>query len=762
MGDEMVWVRRVVLWGAVLFVSLVLGLLVLFHTQWAYETFLFPRLSRALGGSVRVESMRVNLAREISLEGVSFTGKDGDESRIGELTLRYRPFSLLFGRAELTDLSISDAKIFIGSFLDGGEGEDEVSESAPSSVDNEGLYGKLPFLLSIEKLDVRGVTLFFPSGRYGERYPKRVALHDFSLSLDDFHSEAGGALSFRFLFSAEGEQQLVPSTLKGKFHSRVALASDRSRVGVDYEILCDDVSGETSYLHFQHDALALSGNFSVDSSGISLRKTALEIRPAEGSSAELNGEFTFPAGEAPTKIDVAEFRLPLPLLRRIPDLPIPLVDESVLVGSLRGEVGQQSDEEVNLDLLSLQLLEGQRSVGDLEIRGKYVRSDSTPSFSGSLQSTSLFLDALEQMFLGMERDEEVTEESPEDNTPSEAKSFIPAVPFELDLQVSADEISYESVRATGLNSHLMYRSGALHIEALNFLLNEAPVEFDFSFYPDEEDDPLALDLSVEKLSLEPLFQAFAGVDGEPITGELSRLTFVARSPKEIRDSPDASRVLPLPMEGDLRASIQDLHLPAYLQDTPPVNLLFIPVNALSDTVGMVGGALLPDAITDITSSINRKISSTGQIVFDRAKIRAFVDGNGAELKDTLFDGAILPNITFNGTVGFEEALDLVIGIELLKIPVPLPVGGSLSLPLPDIPSFVPQVIKSLGLGIVNIGGMFVSEEEAEQSFFDSEEGKRVESGKRPRRADGPPPALLSVDRSSSSSHARKDTSVRQE
>lgn len=46
-------------------------------------------------------------------------------------------------------------------------------------------------------------------------------------------------------------------------------------------------------------------------------------------------------------------------------------------------------------------------------------------------------------------------------------------------------------------------------------------------------------------------------------------------------------------------------------------------------------------------------------------------------------------------------------IKLAEVLVPLPIGGTLDVPLPDVAAFIPEIIKSLGLSVTGIFGRLI-------------------------------------------------------
>lgn len=334
-------------------------------------------------------------------------------------------------------------------------------------------------------------------------------------------------------------------------------------------------------------------------------------------------------------------------------------------------------------------------LGDLNHKGSLLFSDNSTILDGELYSSFLELDQLLALI-------PVKKEA--NNTENKESNFV------ANLKVKLGIVSYKNIKLTEASSDIHFGDNLISGENLLMNINNAPLKGSFILSTIEPLFKPTIDLDIRNLELHPIVKAFNEKASKDLYGDIKRLTFRIKNSWEKKDKGLKER------DGDLRATFTNLKIPAYLQDTPPINLLFLPIKALEYVSDQVGGAFLPESIKKTTEIVNTETRS-GQIEFNEAQVQGLINGKGITLSNTKFNSYVLPTLHFNGNIDFNEDLNLAIGIEVLKVPIPLPVTGSLSLPLPDLIGFLPAIVKSLGTSFTNISSILDSDEEKEKEFF---------------------------------------------
>lgn len=337
-------------------------------------------------------------------------------------------------------------------------------------------------------------------------------------------------------------------------------------------------------------------------------------------------------------------------------------------------------QEMKFNGFLVKLFKGDEEVADAQFSGRYGSNNLT----GKIVSSKISVDGVLETI--PKSDEEDTKSEP----PSETKESN----FGADIELAIGELNYQNSELKELAAKVGYGDDKIKLEGVTGKINEGSLTGDLEARLKEVPYIWNGELEIKEMDLSPFDKEFSG--------RLKRLRVVAEEGKI-----------------DARAIFKKVEVPAYMQESPPFNLIFLPITALDYAIGQTAGALLPSAVTDIVKEAKAAVKEQGRIVFDHIQVRGDIDSEKLTLSDTEIDGDVLPTVVMKGDVGFDKSLDLVIGVEVLKVPVPLPVAGSLSTPLPKVTAFVPELVKSLGAGALNVGEMFTGKDE--EKFFERDD-----------------------------------------
>ncbi|MCB0331258.1 MAG: hypothetical protein KDD70_16425 [Bdellovibrionales bacterium] len=757
-------IRACVIWIALIATCSLITIFFLLQSDWTYQTFLLPRLNRSLGGTVSVENFRVRLSKGIELTNVHFLDRAGNDNSIAKVVLHYRPLSFFSGEAELAEISIENANITLDAFL-GNMGESDAERPRPKSAEEaKALYPPMLSPLLVDKLSLKNVNIRVSGSRFGENYPTVIRLDEIAIEVTDFKTEDGGPLSVKFRYRTEGESSLLPSAAEVSLTSKITLRGDRETVGIESSLFVTGLEGKILETELLSQSLRLNAKMQLDTSGIEILRLSVQcLNRDEQQLLSLSGQGTVPySGKGiqaklelenmrdefldlfPATKDFAssgnfsghlsthfasskDFQLKANLTVQNLEIPqTPTRDLRKLTFALQTDLTQKGDS-TKFSPLALQALEGDRAIGDIKIEGEYIGEGKRPRIDFTISSDSLDATAVASYF---PTDSERSDISGANDQPPRESSAPPEfltmnIPLDGSITAKVNSLNYKEVQLQNFRSSLRLQDGSAELSDTSLLLNNSPISIAARLNPNNSEKRFYARINGEGIELTPLIATFEPELGTEVSGRVQRLTITAAS------GSTSSTSAPESLQVDTRVKLQKLAVPAYLHETPPVNLLFLPIEVLDQTVGRIGRLVLPKSVTDIVSAANSSLKDAGRIVFDSAQVRLFTNSDGIQIRDTKFDGNVLPTLTFNGSIGFDEALDLVIGIEVLQIPVPLPVTGSLNLPLPNIAMFAPELVRSLGLGALNIGGLFAQKDDSE--FFSNSDGSSVAVEKHVKR-----------------------------
>ena len=289
-----------------------------------------------------------------------------------------------------------------------------------------------------------------------------------------------------------------------------------------------------------------------------------------------------------------------------------------------------------------------------------------------------------------------TQESPNESsaTPDAgaAAAPIPDLPL-LDVAVTVEKSVYQKIPISGLSVRLKTPSTreVSHLEVKAGF--DAGGAFSMSG-SGSLDHTFKLKVTANNVNILP-FAALVQDDGALLEGTLNSYDLdVSASPKDPRTT----------ITGHMNTRLSNFTVPSTLQQQVPFNILFLPLDVLITVFGGTLNAMLPSSVSSISDSLKSTIDEAGRLGLKRGSVDLVFDNGDINFKNVDFDTKNLPDFTFKGKIKHDDGLDLTIFIALLKPNLPLPVVGSLALPLPDVVYLGPEIIRGLGLSIGNLAG----------------------------------------------------------
>jgi hypothetical protein len=204
--------------------------------------------------------------------------------------------------------------------------------------------------------------------------------------------------------------------------------------------------------------------------------------------------------------------------------------------------------------------------------------------------------------------------------------------------------------------------------------------------------------NADKINVLPL-AALAQGDGQLLEGTIDRLNLdLSLAPANPRST----------ITGRSELLVSRFIVPSTLHGQVPFNILFLPFDALITVFGGTLNAILPKSVSSISDGIREVLDDAGRLGIEKGTVDIDFNQGKITCKKVDIDTKNLPDFTVKGSVTANDKLDFTIFIGLLKLNLPLPVAGTLSMPLPDVVYLGPEIVRGLGLSIGNIAGGVVS------------------------------------------------------
>lgn len=745
-------------WVVLISCTLFLFLYFVLQSEWLYRSIIFPRVARNYGGTISVGAMNIKPWSLIELGEANFKDRLGNTNTISELKFRYALLPLLSGKAILEELHIKNASINLDHFLKKDVSAEKEAKAAVKQNDpellkekSEEIYPNLSFLYELKKVSFANVDVTVAGNLIGYEKSKAIHVNKINFKIDDFQSNSGGDVEFALNLITDTEQSALPSYLEANLKTNIQLHPDRQKIGLKFNVDLNNLKGKFRDIPLDDVSVSLKSTLDFTLKDLTFKDVSIKATTSTSPILTANGSgkinFTDKTKYSSSTFDLKIDALHNEILNFTSSEPT-IVEDGVLSGHLTGTSSQSKgittnatlklenlrllDSPINkrfpataslsfnikgkdtsyvIDSSALEIRSEEKLLGNAKFVGSIDTIDSKTLVKGDLASDELAIDKIFQLFPKSEKKKEEKNYQVEE---------VKAWPVGVDLQVKLANASYLKARSRDAYGAFKFEEGLLKGDNIEMFLNDGPLKASFIITLAEPMYKPTVDVDFRDVEIKPLLESYNVKTAEDLSGRLQRFTF------KVKNSRSPDKVNETERDGDFRAIFKNLKIPAYLQDTPPINLIFLPIDAIGYLGGQLSSWILPEEVVEVADSLEEE--RAGQVEFEHAQFQGLINREGVTFGDTKLNSYVLPTFTFYGTIGFDESLDLVIGIELLKVPIPLPVTGSMSFPLPDLPGFVPAVVRSLGMSVLNIGAMFESDEELETMFFEGNDEEDEDEG----------------------------------
>ncbi len=280
--------------------------------------------------------------------------------------------------------------------------------------------------------------------------------------------------------------------------------------------------------------------------------------------------------------------------------------------------------------------------------------------------------------------------------PKSQRPELASLPGDLSYQfiISANQLDTYGLKLTKLQTKGFGSDQQLKIEALNFLQGEK-ASVDTNGTLEFTNKKFTLYLALKDLQLESILPALCGEKCQAIKGKipLAKLALQGTaSGEEFSNS----------LTGTVAMTGDNVFLPARFQDIPPVNLIFLPYSIVSEISSLTIVHLLPAGLLNISSKADNALSESGRIKINDFNLQVLINQEAYDLQTADFHMNLVPSANFSGSIYKNKRLNIELGMWLLGIQIRIPVGGTVSLPLPQLYKLPITLVKGLGLSVLDL------------------------------------------------------------
>ena len=265
----------------------------------------------------------------------------------------------------------------------------------------------------------------------------------------------------------------------------------------------------------------------------------------------------------------------------------------------------------------------------------------------------------------------------------------------LDTKLKVKELKYAPLQITNLDADIFTQKGKIAVKKLDWKQSEIPAHLKADIDFSNSDCKFTYLLKFEPSPFGHFLSAFGQDESGIKKGVIKKAILSGKGAGFSKEQFDKN------FSGELDLEVSDAVLPSKFQDVPPFNIIFLPFKILMDLGGTLTSAVLPEELTNLGSEARGTLDETGQLNLNHASFKLKASQGKVSIVEGEINTDLLPTVGFDGDINYDASLDLTTTLHLLALQLRIPVAGSLALPLPDLVELGPQLIKGLGLSLID-------------------------------------------------------------
>ncbi len=359
----------------------------------------------------------------------------------------------------------------------------------------------------------------------------------------------------------------------------------------------------------------------------------------------------------------------------------------------------QNAEKISLKNGFLQLSQGEKEVGDLSFGSDWYFSDKTES-QIEVVSKEILVDSVTDIIKELV-DKLSTIDSLEEN-----ESLANKTDSKLNIKttVSIEKVNYQGFEFNNVLVDGSFKNDIFETKGAHMAYLDGAVDCDLLLGFSLEKDPFEYNCAAKDIELKSLTKAFFKNE-KPISGKLLSLNMKGEGNGFISENLTQS------LSGNIKTEFQDVLIPTSFQNEFPFNILFLPFKVVGNVSSRLAGWIIPENLSEKSEEVSSELEEG--LLLPKSFFDIKINQGVVTISEGYVDSSYIPKVSFPGTVNLiDNSLDIRSKLTLLGLSLPLPIGGSTNVPLPNVPIFLTEVVKGLGLSVVEgVTSLTNSEEE---------------------------------------------------
>lgn len=296
--------------------------------------------------------------------------------------------------------------------------------------------------------------------------------------------------------------------------------------------------------------------------------------------------------------------------------------------------------------------------------------------------------------------------------------------LDLSLKLNLKKIEYSEFLKLSCDSQVIVRNNIISLAPLKLGINGTPLKGrGFINVGASGGYPYACKAELEGLQLAPFFKMATGPDYQASKGKITRFDLDAKgkgfSPSNLQKH----------LRGGLKIDMKDLSLSNNLKSLYFLEIIFLPIEILSDIQKFIPNLSLSKDLTNSVNFSRKVLNSANNLKFNTGRVALKAD-KYIRIEKFLLKGDFVRSFAVSGYVGYNGDLSLDSELNVNRVLLPLSIGGNIHSLQPNIKKLIPFFLKENAANILNPenfkGSLKAIGEKFEKTIEKS--GDEVESG----------------------------------
>ncbi|MCB0358622.1 MAG: hypothetical protein KDD44_03275 [Bdellovibrionales bacterium] len=707
-------------WLILILLLLVVVLFALLNSERFVASVVYPQIERQTGVAISAATTRFAPLRSVELSAVTISDRGHWSLKAQRLSLEYRLWRLLVGELVIDAAAVEGGELWLNPAM-WQEGQGTADEPPSDGSELDVTVG------DVQVSNSRVLIGATPDQKVWEAAFRQIQLHVPQFEFQSpFQMKASAEVAVEGPGGGAGIS-FSPATVAIQARTN----SDLSEVSGDITLELKDVTGSYGPYVASGETISVSARAKTgdDAKGLHIETIELTAMTPAGETMFVgSGNAVLTAEKVRAECTVK--KLDSPLLRRFPgavptglsvsgsgsveadyardresgtirsdfsfsELGLPWYqrDPQSLSGSAAHVALQLGPEELQIESATAEVLLDGKPNSQLEVTGTIDRNADPIKAELQVRSTRLDVDSV--LALAGVGNADADEPAPEELvTSDDGQEAASTADWVVAAEADLEQVTYRSLPASSVRGRFSLRPSRIdifetHIEggvgavSGSGLVNWSPGEEEFSVDLDGRDVPVA-----------PVYELVQSVEVGALTGTADSIGV------RLKGTSFQADLLKQSLTGRVDAQFSDLRLPWRVHELPPFNLLFLPVQVVSRIGSFFGNAVLPDELTSLSKGAADTLREDARLYVKKWKLTLDIGDERVKIEESNLNTDVLPTVFYEGSIGFDSTVDLLLRLKLLGAKVPLPVTGTLERPLPDVVTFLPTLVERLGLGVV--------------------------------------------------------------